>query len=1427
MQLTQHPAPGTHRVMFRGDTVTFSLAFSEPLSGDAWLRTNIGYAAVARKNVINEVVRDIPSLGTEWYDIPMTRVDDRHCRITLPLTEVGHFEAKCLVMPSGEPLPLWPEGDNVTINVEPAETCCGNIVYNAFIRQFGPNKAGNAWPDPATAWCIDDLDEKQYTVIPPSGTFRDLITELDFIVGRLGCRIIQLLPIHPTPTTFARMGRFGSPYAALRFMGVDPSLAVFDKKATPLEQFTELVDAVHARHARLMLDIAINHTGWASRLHEIHPEWLVRDDEGEIQVPGAWGIQWEDLTSLDHSRQDLWQYIGDVFLTWCRRGVDGFRCDAGYMIPARAWRYIVARVREQFPDTLFFLEGLGGKISVTRDLLNRSNLNWAYSELFQNYDRGQIEHYLPTAMEISEQDGIMVHFSETHDNNRLAARSKPYARMRTALCALMSHQGGFGFANGVEWFAAEKIDVHGSPSLNWGAEDNQVDYIRRLNLILRRHPAFFDDVILDMIQTGAGNGIVMLRRHRPSGSAMLVVVNLDDDRQNTVSWALPADMDAADMDDSYVDLLTGEEVRVKTEGNIQSRDLSPGQVYCLTRDRTELELFKNVGNLAYPPSRAVHQRARAKVLDVFSVFNGMRDVAHLDVDTAARQLCDNPGAFCRSCNPRGTEPRVISWRWPEDVRRTVMVPPDHFLLVTADAHFRAAVVGPDEAAFYVIAAEDSLPGKDNTWFVLFAPCADPSAVRHLKLQITVYEGNGLRHEAAPLLFLPDAENAVFKTFFNRHEIAETTHMVLGTNGAGGMLRANALWGRLKSKYDALLAANLNPDFPEDRQVMLTRCRAWMVYQGYSQEISFDCLDTFRVSGGAGVWRYRIPTGQGGRIGLVIRAAMVPGQNAMIMTFYREPSNEDDRALNDAAEVQLILRPDIEDRNFHHTTKAYAGPEHAWPAAVEPQADGFVFAPDPARQLRITVPESRYVPEPEWYYMVPRPLEAERGMDDASDLFSPGYFSLFLRGGQTAALTATVNNAPVGTERETTASAVDNGEASAAPFENTLHANLAAYVVRRGQLKSVIAGYPWFLDWGRDSLIVARGLVAAGMTDTAKSVLMQFGRFEDGGTLPNMIHGDDAGNRDTSDAPLWFFTACADILKAEESRDFLDAACGGRTIQDILLSIAHAYIRGTANGIYVDAASGLVFSPAHFTWMDTDHPAGTPRQGYCIEIQALWHAALSLLVSIDPENRSEWEGRANQVEQAIYDRFLRDEGYLGDCIHAHPGESARKGALDDALRPNQLLAVTLGAVKDPSVCDAILGACECLLVPGAIRSLADRPVTCPIAVFHNGQALNDPYAPYQGRYAGDEDTCRKPAYHNGTAWTWMFPLYCEAWAMVYGDSGRPAARSLLASSMMLMEGGCTGHLPEILDGDAPHTHRGCDAQAWGLSEFIRVWEILKS
>ena len=152
-----------------------------PLKGKAWIRTNIGHIGVCRKEIIERIERGIPPLAQDWFDMPMRRIHDRLFQITLALTEIGHAEAKCFFLEDGKSDPEWPEGPNTVLNVGSAHTCCANIIYNAFVRQFGPNKAGNAVPHAEEQGWVHELDKAGYTVIPKSGTFRDLIAELDFI----------------------------------------------------------------------------------------------------------------------------------------------------------------------------------------------------------------------------------------------------------------------------------------------------------------------------------------------------------------------------------------------------------------------------------------------------------------------------------------------------------------------------------------------------------------------------------------------------------------------------------------------------------------------------------------------------------------------------------------------------------------------------------------------------------------------------------------------------------------------------------------------------------------------------------------------------------------------------------------------------------------------------------------------------------------------------------------------------------------------------------------------------------------------------------------------------------------------------------------------------------------------------------------------
>jgi predicted glycogen debranching enzyme len=337
-------------------------------------------------------------------------------------------------------------------------------------------------------------------------------------------------------------------------------------------------------------------------------------------------------------------------------------------------------------------------------------------------------------------------------------------------------------------------------------------------------------------------------------------------------------------------------------------------------------------------------------------------------------------------------------------------------------------------------------------------------------------------------------------------------------------------------------------------------------------------------------------------------------------------------------------------------------------------------------------------------------------------------------------------------------------------------------------------------------------------------LRTFGRLETGGTLPNFLVGEFAGSRESSDAPLWFSLACDEYARRQGDRVLDEAVDDDRSLADVLGSIAAHYISGTDTGVGVDPESGLVWSPAHFTWMDTNHPAGSPREGYPIELAALFARLTALLERIGAKApHGAWRDWAARSHAGL--SLFRDakRNYLSDTLHAVRGVPALRARPDDHLRPNQLFALTLGLVEGEEARRIVDAVGRNLLVPGALRTLAPRAVEIPLPVARDGALLNDPGFPYWGRYEGDEDTRRKPAYHNGTAWPWLLPSYCEALVRAYPRDlrARNAARAILGSAAQLLDAGTAGQLPEILDGDAPHTARGCDAQAWSVTETLRV------
>ncbi len=1282
--MKQTPSPADFILKWRGDTLTVRLELSHPRPGRAAFRTNIGRARIRREEIISETERGETPLARAWTDIPLPEVRPGVFEAEILLEEVGIFSGKACFFPEGSKVPEWPEGQNTHIKVESAFTRRNNSIYTVFPRQFG--------------------------------SFREVVRCLPLIMDTMGFRLIQTLPPFPVPTTYAVMGEYGCPFASLDFLSVDPAMAEFDEYATPLDQFRELIDAVHARQGLMLVDLPANHTGWASTLQTHHPDWFHRATDGKFISPGAWGVTWADLVELDYSNPELRAYMADVFLFWCRNGVDGFRCDAGYMIPAETWEYIVARVRREYPDTIFMLEGLGGDLAVTDRLLAESNLDWAYSEIFQTYDRAAFEWYLPNAITRSERYGTLVHFAETHDNDRLAKSGVVYARLRVQLAALLSWQGAWGIANGVEWYCKEKIDVHGKNDLNWGAKDNMVELISKLNFILDTHPSFSGPNHLELITRGAGNTLAVVR-----DGGVLILANLDCGRPAHIEW----DLNKFAAQEAF-DLMT--EKKVKITGPIH---LSPGQVMCLVEKKDA------------------------------------------QVTVQVRKPCEKP---------------LFHWVYPRDVKREVVVPENQWVEVVAEHHFRMELRDPKNGrtirAFPSRKTED---GKHRVFFGAPHYKGNGTACRSLNFYMTVYTPGKSIRTVSKFLVPPRSKLARVKASVDGDEVRKNPYLrTILSNGAGAASQLRVGWGEIQSQYDAILAANPNANCPSDRVNLWTRTRCWLQREGYTRELNRRSITRFTAdpSGKTAQWDFFVPCGMGKTTAFIVELALAEGHNAARLKMTRVGSGEDD--VGD--QVRLVFRPDIEWRSFHATTKAYAGPEELFAKSVTPAPRGFSFKPYDGTFV-MTVNGGLYHHEPQWCYGVGHPEEAARGQDGSGDLFSPGWISADLKVGETVEIVGEAID--FGLVREP-------GEKLHFPEYNLIRSSLSSlltipeamnraldlFIVKRDELKTVLAGYPWFLDWGRDTFIFMRGMIAAGKIEDSIKILKAFAAFEENGTLPNIIYGKTAGNRDTTDAQLWFIR-CVREIEATGKITATDLAALKKTC----VSIVENYVKGTPNGIHVDKDSYLVWSPSHFTWMDTNYPACTPRMGYPVEIQALWISALDYL------------GKTTEAKVArqSLDKYFRWEHGYRDCLSAPNGEPAAQATPEDTIRPNQLFLITLGVTKDTS----ILRATEELLVPGGIRTLqASHPLYC-------------------GRYEGDEDTRRKPAYHNGTVWAWPWPLYAEALVMTKSCTPE-VARQLLASAVENINTGCLCHMSEIADGDAPHAQKGCTAQAWSESELLRVW-----
>lgn len=1388
---SMEPPAGTRAVRFVGDRLRVRLGHPEPGAPGwlAFLRTTLTRAARARAEVL-ALAGTRPGgpatfAGSAWRDIPMPR-DGDGWTLDLPLTEVGFFRAKAYARdPRGRQ--HWPAGEDLGLAVQPDGLRSANLIYCAFPRLFGQEPA----PDPEG---VTALDRAGWTVLPPSGTLRDLKARLPHIFDTLGMRILHLLPVGPVPTVYARFGRLGSPYAALDLTAVDPALAVFDGRATAEDQFVELADAVHARGGMLLLDLVAHHTGWGSRLMEQHPEWFQREADGRFRSPGAWGTVWGDLVELKDATPGYWEVLAEALRTWCRRGVDGFRADAGYMVPLPAWQFVQASVREEFPEAVFLLEGLGGAWETTEALLTEGGMQWAYSELFQNHRGDQVAGYLDHAFQQAGRLGPLVHYAETHDNPRLAAKGRRWSLLRHRLCALASDGGAFGTTCGAEWLADEKIDVHRPTALAWGREPNVVAELGALSRLLAEHPCFLDGARCRRLSADGAGAVAFERVSAEGLDRCLVLANLDPDAPARAE--LPAGVSAW-IRDCRCDLLgQAAPAAVERKGAL-TFDLEPGAVHCLAERREP----RGLGGAATRRLRAQAAWAWQRMAEVhpaealgpcpwqdLAAFAAADPEAFLGaVSKAPREALggDLMEALRASAASESYRP-VRIWAAP-DLRRVLPVPPGHWVLFRDPAPFRLELERADRRLHLRAVAMDG-------GFVAALPPPEGRLAEEVGFAFHRLTGDDRRHRGA-LRFLPAEPPA---------PSPGPGGLVLLTNGRGAMARLQADFGAVASKYDALLAANLDPVAPCDRHVLAKRARVWVNADGFLTPLDRHALGAVDP-GPPARWEFRVNAGDGRQVALALEAWMEPGRNAISLGFLRPAEGAE-------VEVFVTVRVDLEDRGFHGETRGDPALDAHWRSNLHllPNQAGFHFAPAPDRVLEARCQGGRFHPEPEWCRDLPHPREAERGQADRGDAWSPGWFELSLP----PCSEARVDLAAGGGEE---VASVAEGPPPAAPlpldFRGRLAHGLRDFLALRQGRTTVIAGFPWFLDWGRDAAVAARGLVAAGWREEALDLLHLLGSLERGGSLPNQMAVD--GDRSTSDAPLWFALACEEAA-ACFGAEVLDQTPGeGRPLRAVLASIGQGLLAGTPSGSRLDPASGLVWSPARQTWMDTDHPAWTPREGYPIELQALALRLFDLLHRLGAPSLTEsWRDLAARTRSSLDAFWLEEWGWFADVLEARAGTPASEARSDARLRPNQLLGIALGLVTGSRARRAVEAATRHLVVPGGLRSLAP---------------LEHPGPPYQSRYVGDEEGRRKPAYHNGTAWVWWLPIYAEALAAAWDftPAAVAAARSHLADLAPRMDEGCLGQLPELLDGDAPHAPRGCDAQAWSVSEALRVWVRLET
>ncbi|HEX3249499.1 MAG TPA: amylo-alpha-1,6-glucosidase [Pyrinomonadaceae bacterium] len=625
---------------------------------------------------------------------------------------------------------------------------------------------------------------------------------------------------------------------------------------------------------------------------------------------------------------------------------------------------------------------------------------------------------------------------------------------------------------------------------------------------------------------------------------------------------------------------------------------------------------------------------------------------------------------------------------------------------------------------------------------------------------------------------------------------------LETNGIGGFSSSTIL-GLNTRRYHGLLTAATKP--PVGRFVLLSKLEETLLIDGRRYELSanqypgvihpqgFNYQTGFRLDPFP-TFTYEI---EGTHIEKSV--FMISGENTTVVQYViKQPVAKD---------IKLEIRPLIAFRDYHSTTHENV----ALNPQVETENGQTTFRPySDLPALHLAHDPAEINSNGFWYRNFQYAVEQERGLDFAEDLFSPCAFTFDLNAAKTVNIIASTERRDAGDgdtyreaeiERRSTINKQTN-----ATNELVVSLTTAAeqFVVARERGETVIAGYHWFADWGRDTMIALPGLTLVnGRSDISRNILAEFATHIDQGMLPNRF--PDAGETpeyNTVDATLWFFEAVRSFLQYTGDYEFVRT-----NLYAVLKDIVNWHVKGTRYQISVDD-DGLLFSGepgVQLTWMDAKvgDRVVTPRHGKPVEIQALWYNALRVMEHLaskfqELDAKDEYGAMADKALASFNGVFWNEQtGCLYDVVN---GEDR-----DASIRPNQVIAISLTNTmlsKERAV--SVLRVIEReLLTPRGLRTLSPT----------------DP--DYIGRYEGGPAT-RDGAYHQGTVWPWLMGPYITAYTRTFGKkAGRQFAALWLENFQEHLHEACLGQVSEIFDGDAPHAPRGCVAQAWSVAELLRA------